>query len=322
LSLVDRIAGAPITWGVCEVPGWGVQLPAERVLEEMAALGLRATELGPDGFLPADPGRLRDLLAGHGLRLVAGFVPVPLHDERTLASSLARAGAAADLLASAGADVLVLAAAMATAGYESAAELDDDQWATLVLGVDRVVELAAGRGLEVAVHPHHGTAIERAEHVERFLDQSTASLCLDTGHLMVGGADPAQVAKMAAGRVAHVHLKDVDASKAERVRSGRSGYLDAVRAGMYRPLGQGDVDVEGVVRTLEDSGYGGWYVLEQDTVLASAPSNGAGPALAAAESLAFLRALATGPDDGSPAEAVGGERAAHGAASQKEEEGR
>ena len=29
---VDRIAGAPISWGVCEVPGWGYQLTPERVL--------------------------------------------------------------------------------------------------------------------------------------------------------------------------------------------------------------------------------------------------------------------------------------------------
>ena len=35
-----RLAGAPISWGVCEVPGWGLMLPPERVLGEMAALGL------------------------------------------------------------------------------------------------------------------------------------------------------------------------------------------------------------------------------------------------------------------------------------------
>ena len=47
-----NIAGAPISWGVCEVPGWGHQLPVDRVLREMAASGLTATELGPAGFLP------------------------------------------------------------------------------------------------------------------------------------------------------------------------------------------------------------------------------------------------------------------------------
>ena len=50
-----RLAGAPISWGVCEVPGWGRQLPPDRVLAEMAGLGLSATELGPLGYLPLEP---------------------------------------------------------------------------------------------------------------------------------------------------------------------------------------------------------------------------------------------------------------------------
>ena len=35
-----KIAGAPISWGVCEVPGWGYQFPADRVLNEMREIGL------------------------------------------------------------------------------------------------------------------------------------------------------------------------------------------------------------------------------------------------------------------------------------------
>lgn len=42
-----QIAGAPISWGVCEVPGWGYQLSADRVLREMRDAGPAATELGP-----------------------------------------------------------------------------------------------------------------------------------------------------------------------------------------------------------------------------------------------------------------------------------
>lgn len=40
-----------------------------------------------------------------------------------------------------------------------------------------------------------------------------------------------------------------------------------MRAGVYRPLGQGDVDIAGIVSGLEGSGYQGWYVMEQDVVL-------------------------------------------------------
>jgi inosose dehydratase len=47
---MNRIAGAPISCGVCEVPGWGYQLGPQQVLAEMRELGLAATELGPDGF--------------------------------------------------------------------------------------------------------------------------------------------------------------------------------------------------------------------------------------------------------------------------------
>ena len=75
-----RIAGAPISWGVCEVPGWGHQLAPDRVLAEMRDAGLAATEFGPDGFLPADPGERSALLKSYGLGAVGGFVPVVLHD--------------------------------------------------------------------------------------------------------------------------------------------------------------------------------------------------------------------------------------------------
>ena len=74
-----RIAGAPISWGVCEVPGWGYQLGPDRVLAEMGQVGLTATELGPDGFLPAQPDAMTRVLDHHGLRAVGGFTPLLLH---------------------------------------------------------------------------------------------------------------------------------------------------------------------------------------------------------------------------------------------------
>ena len=53
-----RVAGAPISWGVCEVPGWGRQLEPRRVFAEMASLGLHATELGPVGWVPLDASQI------------------------------------------------------------------------------------------------------------------------------------------------------------------------------------------------------------------------------------------------------------------------
>ena len=70
-----KIAGAPISWGVCEVPGWGYQLDPDRVLAEMRDAGLTATELGPDGFLPTDTDELTALLDAYGLSCVGGSSP-------------------------------------------------------------------------------------------------------------------------------------------------------------------------------------------------------------------------------------------------------
>jgi inosose dehydratase len=288
---VARVAGAPISWGVCEVPGWGYQLEPDRVLSEMAGLGLPATELGPDGYLPSDASGLEAALADHGLGLVAGFVPAVLHESGVLGEELERVATQADLLAAAGAEVLVLAAGTGLDGYEAGADLDPPAWASLVAGIRRVMDLGSERGLTVALHPHQGTVIEGPRQVERLLESSPVSLCVDTGHLMVGGADPVELTTAVRDRVAHVHLKDVSAELAEQVRAGRIGYRDAVAAGMYRPLGSGDVDVGAIVSALEASDYDGWYVLEQDRVLEGAPEEGTGPVQDVAVSLAFIERL-------------------------------
>ena len=141
------------------------------------------------------------------------------------------------------------------------------------------------------MHPHYGTVIEDEGQVGRLLEGSGVDLCLDVGHLAVAGADALEVARRAEGRIRHVHLKDVDATFAERVRAREMGYHEAVRAGLYRPLGEGASRIRETVALLEASGYHGWYVLEQDVVLLAEPPPGAGPARDVERSLAFLRAL-------------------------------
>ena len=283
----DRIAGAPITWGVSEVPGWGHQMAAARVLREAAGAGFRAIELGPPGFLPADAAALRRLLASYGLGLAAGFLAAVLHDPARLDGALRAASATSALLANAGARVLVMAAETGHAGYETAADPSAGEWKLLARALERLRGAAAEHGVELVVHPHHGTLIASAVQTARLLEETDARLCIDTGHLLLGGADPVEVAgrAAAAGRVGHVHLKDVDAALAARVRRGEIRYRDAVERGLYRPLGAGDVDVDAVIGLLEASGYAGWYVLEQDAVVRSEPPEGEGPILDAGRSL-------------------------------------
>jgi inosose dehydratase len=264
---MSRIAAAPISWGVCEVPGWGRVLDPGTVLGQMSQLGLAATELGPPGYLPEDPAELRTLLGEHDLALVGGFLAVVLHDADQVWSTMDDATEVAELLAAAGAEVLVLAAATGLDGYDTRPRLSDRQWATLIDTAGRIAEVAAAQGLRTVLHPHVGTHVETAAEVERFLADSSLALCLDTGHLLIGGTDPVALARRYPDRIGHVHLKDVRAAIADVVRAGRISYTHAVGSGLYVPLGDGDVDVPALVRTLTAAGYTGWYVLEQDTAL-------------------------------------------------------
>ena len=288
IAFADRIAGAPISWGVCEVPGWGYQLDPSLVLAQMRDVGLVATELGPEGFLPRDPQAAASTLRDAGLSAVGGFVPVVLHDAAH--DPVPVVDAALDSLVAAGAGVVVLAAATGLAGYDERPTLDEEAWERLLANLDRLAARAASRGVVAVLHPHVGTLVERREDVDRVLAGSDVPLCLDTGHLLVGGTDPVELVRSVPERVLHVHLKDVDAGWAAKVRDGDVSYTDAVAAGMYRPLGRGDVDVAQIVRLLEGRGYQGWYVLEQDTVLAG-PPDGDGPLADVRDSVAYLRSL-------------------------------
>ncbi|MFI5838846.1 TIM barrel protein [Catenuloplanes sp. NPDC051500] len=282
-ATAERIGGAPISWGVCEAPGWGLELPAGRVLQEMSGLGLAATELGPTGYLGKTPAEVRKLLDDSGLRLIGGFLPVPMHIATP--ADLEEAAAAMDTLASAGATVVVLAARSADGSYDNAVPLDDAEWTRLFATLATLQDLARERGLLPTLHPHVGTAIESRDAVLRLLAGSDVPICLDTGHLLLGGMRPEELIALAADRIAHVHLKDVDTAVAGRGLA----YLDAVRAGLYRPLGAGDLDIPGIIRSLEAAGYRGWYVLEQDCALAEVPPAGEGPADDVRRSVNYLK---------------------------------
>ena len=75
-----KIAGAPISWGVCEVPGWGYQMSPERVLTEMKEIGLTATEFGPQGWLPVDAEERAAVVSQFGLKPVGAFFLAVMHD--------------------------------------------------------------------------------------------------------------------------------------------------------------------------------------------------------------------------------------------------
>ncbi len=283
-----KISAAPISWGVCEVEGWGHQMDSQRVLTEMKELGFAATEFGPEGFLPDTPAEKASVLEEYGMKAIAGFVPVVLHnaDEDPLPAIKREL----EGFVAAGAQTLVLAAATGVNGYDAPRPvLTAEQWQTVFTNLKRIEEAASAVGIAVSLHPHAGTMVEQAEDLAQILENTSVNICFDTGHMFIGGIDPVQFAVDHADRVSHVHLKDVRLDLARKVQDGDITYYEGVVQGMYTPLGQGDVDIARIVSSLVASSYDGWFVLEQDNVVDAEPQAGEGPLLDAKASLDFLK---------------------------------
>jgi inosose dehydratase len=271
------------------VPGWGHQLDPDRVLSEAAAVGEGAIEAGPPGFLPDRSDLAKPILKRHRLRVVAGPVRAILHHHDIVGPELAQLDGHASWLAALGAETLVLSAMpRREAGDAHGIVLSSMGWAHLLHLVGSVQHVCSRHKLRLAVQPRYGSMIQGPADIERLLVGSEAALCVDVGHLVLVGADPVEVLELAAGRIQHVHLNDIDQSLALQVREHGLDYAEAVSHKLFKPLGTGDASVDRVVETLRRTGYPGWYTLDEDTRLPSAEDR---PLGVISRSLQHLRQL-------------------------------
>jgi len=268
-----RIATAPVSWGVMEVEGWARKQTYAEVLDEMVQAGYTGTELGPYGFLPTDSKELKRELGKRNMSLLGAFVPLPLGRPEQHQKGMQEALEIARLLAANGAPFLVLAdemndKRMAIAG--SATESDgftSAQWEGAAKLIGCIAKSAREIGVRSVFHHHCGTYVETPGEVARLLaltDPELLGICLDTGHYLYGGGDPVEFARSQAKRIWHLHFKDIKASILDKVRREKIAYLDAIRLGVFTELGEGDVDLAGVIRELNAAGFDGWGVFEQD----------------------------------------------------------
>lgn len=291
MNLLDRIATAPISWGVCEMPGWGYQLPVDAVLTEMSKAGFAHTELGSLGYLPTDPSELRSVLDRHSLALLGGFVPLVLHDSSQAESTLASAAQSAALISGGGGRFFVSCAVSHPDDWRQR-PLGEHEWPVMADTLAEVDRIASDHGLTQALHPHFGCLVETAAETEHILEISDTALVLDTAHLLLGGGDVAEMAKRHLDRIALVHIKDVDLGIAARVTAGELSLMQGVQQGLFPPLGQGGLPIAEIVDLLERSGRNLWFVLEQDAAIAEGdPSAIARLRLDACQSIDFLRNL-------------------------------
>lgn len=296
VTFMNRVGSAPISWGICEVPGWGAQLPVDRVLREMVSLDLTATELGSIGYLPTAADELRSLLERHGMRLTGGFNALVLHDDDRTAATLDQARASADLLATAGADTFVTCAVSDPDDWNRPT-LTESEWQTMYTNIARVDEICHERGLVQAFHAHVDSLVEIAPEIQRIIDSTSVGFVLETGHMLIGGMDPLAFAVDHVDRVALVHLKDVTLQLIEPLNRDEMTLMDAVQAGIFPSLGQGGAPIAEVVHALEGAGYRGRYVIEQDAALTEGlPADGEGPVRDVRSSVAYLQSIASAID--------------------------
>jgi inosose dehydratase len=266
-----RLALSPACWGISQEKDWGHQIATERVLSEAAAVGEGAITAGPPGFLPDRSDHARALLRRLKIQVVAGQVHAILHHHETRGPELAHIDGHAQWLSVIGAGTLVLSAIPERSSNPArAAALSKAEWAHLLHLVGSVEHVCARHRLKLAVQPRFGSTIQGPEEIERLLVGSEAGVCIDIAHLVIAGADPVEVIELAAGRIQHVHLNDVDGEMARRVREGTVAYKDAVGRGLYKPIGEGAANVSRVTEALRVAKYRGWYTLEQETRLATA----------------------------------------------------
>lgn len=272
-----RVANAPCSYGAFEITvGVLPDVPdAEHVLAAIAAAGYEGTELGPPGYL-GDLETLRDRFRRHGLALVGGYIPIRFSEPASWREDLqamsvtldqmsaANGGGAKAVLADAGSDERIRFPGRAAS--DRSIGLDDEGWQRLAEGVAWAVDLARGRGFEPTFHHHTATFVEAPWEIERVLELTDVGLLLDTGHLALGGGDPAQALRDWGTRINHLHVKDVRNDVLASVIEDHADMPEAWRRGVFCELGTGDVDLDAFFAQLERSGYAGWLVVEQDTV--------------------------------------------------------
>ena len=264
-----RLGTNPIAWSNDDLHELGGATPLETCLAEARQAGFTGIELGHK--FPREPAALAEVLKPHGLALVSGWHSSALLQRSPREEIAAIAGHAA-LLSALGCDVLILAETSNAihgrrdAPLAASPTLTPAEMTALARAVTEVGKHLSDLGLRLAYHHHLGTVVETRAEVDAFMDAAgdEAGLLLDSGHAFAAGIEPAELAETYAGRVVHMHGKDVRAEVLARVRAEGMSFLDGVVAGMFTVPGDGCIDFGSVLSRLQGAGYDGWLVVEAE----------------------------------------------------------
>jgi inosose dehydratase len=297
------VANAPVSYGAFELTvGIDPNVPdAAMVLDEVAGAGYAGIDLGPAGYF-GDRDTLAGALNSRGLTLCGGFFELPFSDPAAMQGAMRGLDELLDLFDSAPprAGALKPKPTLADAGsdlrrsrpFQAARDhslgFDADAWKRFADGVELAVARCRERGYEATLHCEAGTHIEAPWEIAKALELTSIGLCLDTGHLMLGGGDPEQALQDWGDRVNHVHFKDARKSVVSDIIREKAPVAEIWARHAFCRLGEGDLNVDSVLEWLRHN-YSGWLVVEQD-VLPDPDRMSGRPALDQRANREFLRA--------------------------------
>lgn len=264
-----RLGINPLTWSNDDMPALGAETPLETCLSEGKLAGFSGFELG--NKFPRTPETLGPILKQHELDLVSGWYSSELLT-RTAEEEIEALQNHLHLLKGLGANVMVFCEVTGCVHGDQSTPVSrrpvmtDAQWQTLTERINHVARYCLDQGVRIAYHHHMGTVIESADDIRRLMDNTdrAVGLLLDTGHLMFSGGDPLEIQQEYAGRICHVHCKDIRADVLADVRNRDLSFLDAVLNGVFTVPGDGCIDYSTLFKGLKASGYQGWLVVEAE----------------------------------------------------------
>lgn len=267
-----KLGIAPIAWTNDDLPDLGGENTFEQCVSEMALAGFTGSEVG--NKYPKDPDILKKALELRGIEICnqwfSGFLLTkPFEEvEKEFRAQLA-------FLKAMGAGIIgVSEQSHSVQGQQDTPIfghkycMDDAEWDVFCKGLNRLGKIAADEyGICLTYHHHMGTVVQDEDEVERMMEETDAkyvSLLFDTGHFKYCGADPLKMVQKYAGRIKHVHLKDIRPEVVEKVKKEDLSFLEGVRQGTFTIPGDGCIDFEPIFRVLEENGYEGDMVVEAE----------------------------------------------------------
>lgn len=252
-SLARRLAPARPKLGCASIT-WDGNDP--QAIDDIAAAGYRGIQLRTAAFdrWQARPAELKALLAERGLTFVALSSGVVSIDPARRAETIDEHLRHARFLREAGG--LHLQVLDERPRGRDIARGDIPYMGRLL---SEIGKRTSDLGITLALHNHMGNLSQSPAEVVRMLDvadERFVTLELDIAHWQAAGGDPVDAVRRYWRRISFLHLKDLQ-------RPAPGGDASSYR---FVELGQGDVNVLGVLRMLERAKFDGWAIVELDAV--------------------------------------------------------